>query len=229
MARKLSSEHLRQLAELIAKTWNPEDGTLVTEMLTTVYQFDIGKHRIESLLRFAVIDEMAKSKDNVPCIIEQLLKDVGNPSLLHSSLLLFQSDLDHDASAAIIRCLWKAFIDLIAQSFIGDPFITAMIGCSHGLWQGYWQAKMIRKIFSDKPLRTYIQSPKAGVLEANAEYYLKQKNIVLYLIVSAMASEWLMKPPRKKPMRREAFMMKYGSKPTDGFDSQQMTFQKTIH
>ena len=186
-------KHLHQLAEFLSQTWDPENESIIVEMLKSSYQLETGKHRIEGLLRDALVSEVGQNAHIVPCLIEHLLTDVTNPSLLNSSLFLFNSDLEKNTLFLIINRIWGAFSNLIQH----PDFYWGSIHNSDDGQLAWTMAVMLAN--QENPKDIFIQTlgsihvePEGW--EVNSDmYYPLQRNVVYYLIVSAMACEWLMK------------------------------------
>jgi hypothetical protein len=183
---------LQRIAELVIQTSETNRVPLCSTILTGVYQFNIQKDRCEAAFRDQVVREIGKCKDVIPHLIDNILGHASKPGLLSSSAIIFQNILSDNETLEIVCKVWNSFTSLVSKP---EFHWGNLYGSDDGLlaWN---MAGLLTNLPENVTLYAEVLkslSPESEGWNFNVgRYFANQRQVVFYLIVGSMASEWLM-------------------------------------
>lgn len=186
-------EHLKCLAKIIVETADDARLWILSVILTGIYQFELRKDRCAAMLRDEVVREVSKHSRFILDLTTEILSHSSKAGLLNSARIVFQNTLAEDISIEVCNKVWNSFKHFITSS---DFHWGNLYDSDDGLLAWY-MAGALANLPDPVPKfdagLQFLNLASEGWNFSIDMYFANQRQVVFYLIVGAMASEWLMK------------------------------------
>lgn len=185
-------EHLQCLAKIIVETTEDTRLSISSVILTGVYQFELRRDICAAMLRDEVVREVSKHSHIILDLITEILGHSSKAGLLSSSRIVFQNILAEDMAIKVCHKVWNSFTHFIASS---DFHWGNLYDGDDGLLAWHMAGTLANLPDTVPKFEAVLESlnpASEGWNFSMDRYFANLRQVVFYLIVGAMASEWLM-------------------------------------
>lgn len=185
--------YLECLAKIIVENSDEARLWILSVILTGIYQFDLRKDQCTARLRDEVIREVSEDNHLIPDLLIETLRHSSKAGLLNSARFIFQGTLTEEIATEVCHKVWNSFTSILGNS----DFHWSNLHDSEDGSLAWHVAGALAHL--PAPVTEFEESLKS--LNPRSEgwsfsidgYFGNQRKVVFYLIVGAMASEWLTK------------------------------------
>ena len=186
-------EHLKCLVKIIVETADDTRLSILSIILTGIYQFDLRKGQCEAMFRDEIVREVSKNTHIILNLITEILGHSSKSGLLNSAYLTFQNTLTEEVEIEVCHKIWNSFKSLITSA---DFHWSDLHTSDDGLFAWHMAGALAHLPDPVNHFEVTLQSLgpiSEGWNFSNDRYFENQRRIVFNLIVGVMASDWLNK------------------------------------